>query len=101
VTIFFTGTKPLILYVLPHEEKFNQNHFLAAIAPELSKENSNSKQRVDKKQLIAHMDNSMCHNGRKIREYFARKKGRELPTQFTPQISHCVTSGSSAMQRNE
>jgi hypothetical protein len=47
--------------------------FLAAITPELSKENSNSKHRVDKKELTVHMDNSMYHNERKIQEHFARK----------------------------
>jgi hypothetical protein len=42
VTMFFTGAKLLVLDVFHREEKFNQNHFLAAIAPELSKENSNT-----------------------------------------------------------
>jgi hypothetical protein len=74
VTIFFTGTKLLDLDVLPREQKFNQDHSLTAIAPELSKEILNAKWRVDKKQLIVHMDNFMCHNGRKIQEYFTRKK---------------------------
>jgi hypothetical protein len=74
VTIFVTGTKLLVLDVFPLKQKFNQDHFLTAIVPELSKENSNAKQRVDKKQLVVHMDNSMCHNGCKIQEYFTRKK---------------------------
>jgi hypothetical protein len=52
--------------VLPREKKFNQDHFLAAIIPELPKEDSNSKRRVDKKELVVHMDNSICHNGFKI-----------------------------------
>jgi hypothetical protein len=33
--------------------RFNQNQFLAAVALKLSKENSNSKRRVDKKEPIA------------------------------------------------
>jgi hypothetical protein len=32
MTIFFTGTKLLVLNVLPREEKFNQGHFHAAVA---------------------------------------------------------------------
>jgi hypothetical protein len=56
-TIFVAGTKLLILDVLPREETFNQNHFLAAIASELSKEK---------------LDNSLYYNGRKIQECFAR-----------------------------
>jgi hypothetical protein len=60
VIIFFTGTKLLVLDVLPREEKSNQNHFLADIAPELSKKSSNAKRRIDKTQSIVHTDNSMC-----------------------------------------
>jgi hypothetical protein len=74
VTLFFTGTKRLIVYILRLKKKFNQNHFLTSIAPELSKDNSNSKRTVGKKELIVHMDNSMCHNGRKVQEYFAIKR---------------------------
>jgi hypothetical protein len=47
--IFFTGTKLSALGVLPREAEFNQNLFLAAVAPELSKENSNSERRLTKK----------------------------------------------------
>jgi hypothetical protein len=61
--MFVTETKPLVLDVLPREQKFNQNHFLAIVAPESSKKNTNAKRRVGKNQLIGHRDNSMCHNG--------------------------------------
>jgi hypothetical protein len=49
VTLFFTGTKLLVLDVLLREEKFHQDHVVAAIVPELLKKNSNPKRRVDKK----------------------------------------------------
>jgi hypothetical protein len=39
--------------------KFNHNHFLAVIAPELSKENSSSKRRIDDKEQIVRMNSSM------------------------------------------
>jgi predicted metalloprotease with PDZ domain len=84
VTIFFTGTKLLVLDVLLREQKFNQDLFLTAIAPELFKENSNAKRRVEKKQLVVHMDNSMCHNGHKIQEYFIRKKDESSPLSLLP-----------------
>jgi arginine/lysine/ornithine decarboxylase len=67
LTIPFTGTKLLVLGVLPCEQNFNQNNLLAKVAPELFKENTEAKRRVSKNQLVVHMDNSMCHNGRKIR----------------------------------
>jgi hypothetical protein len=70
----FPETKLLVLDALSREEKLSQDNFLAVIAPELRKENSNSKRRIDKNELIVHMDNSRCHNERKMHEYFARKK---------------------------
>jgi hypothetical protein len=38
VTMFFYGMKLLALHVPPGEQKFNQDHFLATIGSELSKE---------------------------------------------------------------
>jgi predicted house-cleaning NTP pyrophosphatase (Maf/HAM1 superfamily) len=95
------GTKLLVPDVLPCEQKSNQYHFLTAIALELSKEKSRAKRRVDKKRLVVDIDNSICHNGGKISEYFTREKRREFLIQFTPQISHHVTFGSSVIQWNE
>jgi hypothetical protein len=40
VTLFFHGTKLLVLDLPPREQTFNQDHFLAMIGPELSKENT-------------------------------------------------------------
>jgi hypothetical protein len=90
MTVFFTGTKLLALDFFPREEKCNQNHCPAVMAPELSKEESNAKRRVDKKQLVVHIDNSICHNGRKIQEYFARKKMTRAPHPvYSPDLSPC------------
>jgi hypothetical protein len=47
VTIFFTGAKLLVLNALPDEQKFNQNHFLAMIAP-----NSSRKTRTPSRELV-------------------------------------------------
>jgi hypothetical protein len=100
VTIFFTETKLLVLDVLPNEEKFNRDPFLAAITPELLKENSNAKCEVTKKELMVHMTNSMCDDERQIQEYFGRKEMTRTPIQFIPQICHRVTSGSSVMPKS-
>jgi hypothetical protein len=82
VTILFSGTKPLVLGVLAREQKFSQDHFLAMTALELSKENTNAKRRVGKHQPVKHMHSSECHNGRKIREDFARKKDKRSASSF-------------------
>jgi hypothetical protein len=84
--IFFTGTKLLVLNVLPRERKFTHNHFPPIIAPELSKKNTNAKRRVGKSKLAGHRNNPMCHNWRKIREYFTR--------QTITRVSHPVYSPS-------
>jgi hypothetical protein len=90
LSMFFIGTNLLALDVLLHQQKFNQNHFLGMIAPELSKRNPNAKRRVGKNQLVVHIDNSMCHNGRRIREYFARKTIVRVPHPvYSPGLSPC------------
>jgi hypothetical protein len=68
--------------------------FFAAIAPELSKEKSKAKRRVDKKPLVVHLENSMRHNKCRIQECFARKK-------MTRTRSHRAASGSLAMQTSK
>jgi hypothetical protein len=86
----FTGTILPGLDVPFREQKSSQDHFLAIIAPELSKENPTAKRRVRKNQLVVHMDNSVCHHGGKIREYSARKtimKVRHLVP--SPDLSPC------------
>jgi hypothetical protein len=40
VTVFFHGTKLLVLGVPPREQKFNEDHFPARIGLELSNENA-------------------------------------------------------------
>jgi hypothetical protein len=94
----FTGTKLLVFDALPRKEKFNQDHLLAAIASELSKENSNSKRRGKKKELIVHMDNSKCHNGRRPKSILPEKRTRTI--YFIPNICHCVTFGSSVLPKS-
>jgi hypothetical protein len=58
----------------PDERKFNQDYFLAFIAPELAKEDATATRRADTKQLVVDGDKSMSHNRGKIQAYFARKK---------------------------
>jgi hypothetical protein len=90
VTIFFIGLKLLIFDILPRECKFNQDSFLAFIAPELSNENAIAKRRLDSEQLVVHMDNSMCHNGGKIQQDFAREKMTRLRHPVdSPDLSRC------------
>jgi hypothetical protein len=60
ITTFLTGTKLLVLNVLPRKPKLNQDHFLTMIAPELSDENPDAKGKVHKNQLAVHTDKSFA-----------------------------------------
>jgi hypothetical protein len=45
---------------------------------------------VGKNQLVIHMDNSLCRNGRKIPEYFARKRVMIVSHPvYSPDLSLC------------
>jgi hypothetical protein len=60
------------------------------IAPELSNENTSRKRTVRKNQPAWLMNNSMCHNEHKIREYCARKTMmRVLHPVDSPDLSPC------------
>jgi hypothetical protein len=73
-TIIVTGTKLFVLGVPPREQKFNIDHFLVIVVPELCKENRCEWQAENwQKPTGFHMGNSMCHNRWKSRKYFARK----------------------------
>jgi hypothetical protein len=66
VTIVLTDSRHLILAILPRERKFNQNYFLAFIAPEFGNENATAKRKLNSKQLVAHLHDSLCNNPGKI-----------------------------------
>jgi hypothetical protein len=82
-TMIDPGDRPRVFRI-----EFNQDHFRAAIAPELSKENSNSKRIVDKSELIEHTDNSVCNNWRMIQGHFARQTMTRTPHPvYSPDLS--------------
>jgi hypothetical protein len=90
VTMFLTGAKLPILEIIPRECKFNQDSFLTFIAPELPNENARAKRRFDSKQLIVDLSNSMCTNGGKIQQNFARNKMTRVPHPVcSPNLSPC------------
>jgi hypothetical protein len=80
----------LVLDVLPREQKFNQDFFLVTVVSELPKENTSAKRRVGKNQQAVHINNSMCHNERKIREYFDWKTMMRISHPvYSPDLSLC------------
>jgi uncharacterized protein YeaO (DUF488 family) len=63
---FFTGTRLLVLKALPKGRKFNQDYFLEEVLPSLSLQKSLNRRQQLELDFVVHMDNSMCHNARKI-----------------------------------
>jgi histone-lysine N-methyltransferase SETMAR len=66
LTIFFTGTKLVSLNALPPGGKFTQDYFLNTAPRDIIHERGQILRRVLRGDFFVHMDNSMCHNGRKL-----------------------------------
>jgi len=90
VTIFFTSERLLVNQVLPSGRKFNQDYFIEAILPSLYREKTNYERRKDLQTFCVHMDNSMCHNGQKVKHEMAKKHiFRADHPPYSPDLSPC------------
>jgi hypothetical protein len=90
ITVFFTGTRIIVTDLLNPHTTFNQDYFIAQIIPGLYNHQRNLRRRKHQIALQIHMDNSMCHNGRKVTQEFERKKMIRLPhPAYSPDISPC------------
>jgi hypothetical protein len=63
---FFTGTRLLVLKALPKGRKLNQDDFLEEILPSRSRQERSNHRKTIEFDFVIHVDNSMCHNARKI-----------------------------------
>jgi histone-lysine N-methyltransferase SETMAR len=90
ITVFFSGTRLIVLNALPKGARFNQEYFLDWVLPKLYTE----KRRYTRSKLPCnfwvHMDNSMCHNGGKIVAEFEAKHLNRMPhPPYSPDLSPC------------
>jgi histone-lysine N-methyltransferase SETMAR len=89
ITIF-TGTRLLVLKALPKSRKLNQDYFLEKVLPSLSRQNRSNRRKELELDFVVHMDNSMCHNARKICLELAYNKIERAPHPvYSPDIRPC------------
>jgi hypothetical protein len=66
LTIFFSGVSLITLNALSYGENFTQEYFIYNILPDLIHEKMQIYPKYQQGQFFIHMNNSMCHNSRKI-----------------------------------
>jgi hypothetical protein len=90
LTIFFSGVKLISLHALPAGARFTQEYFINSILPDILDEKQRILRRNHGGDFFAHMDNSMCHNGRKVTDEFDnRKLQRVVHPPYSPDLSPC------------
>jgi hypothetical protein len=65
VTIFFRSAKLISLQALPPRARFTQEYCIHTIRPDIVHERGQIFRRVHRGDFFVHLDNSMCHDGRK------------------------------------
>jgi hypothetical protein len=66
LTIFFTVTKLISLNALSPGGRFTQDYFINTVLLDIVHARGQILRRVRRGDFCVHMDNSMCHNGRKV-----------------------------------
>jgi hypothetical protein len=90
ITIFFTARQLIMLDALPKGSKFNKQHFIDYMFPDLKPENRNFRRRMLLATFWVHMDNSMGHNGSKVVSKFDKHQIARLPhPPYSPDLSPC------------
>jgi hypothetical protein len=90
LTIFFSGVKLISLNALPAGARFTQEYFINGILPDILDEKQRILRRNRRDDFFVHMDNSMCHNGRKVTDEFDnRKLQRGAHPPYSPDLSPC------------
>jgi histone-lysine N-methyltransferase SETMAR len=90
LTIFFSGVKLISLNVLPTGAQFTQEYFINSILPDILDEKQRILRRNRRGDFFVHMDNSLCHNRRKVTDEFNnRKLQRVAHPPYSPDLSPC------------
>jgi hypothetical protein len=66
ITIFFAPPRPLILGALPYGHTLTQNYLRKEVVLMLREENVRFRRKHSGGDFSLHLDNSRCHNGKKI-----------------------------------
>jgi IS4 transposase len=89
-TIFFTARQLILFDVLLTGSKFNQQHFIDYVFPDLEMENLNFRRRMLLAPFWVGTDNSMGHNGSKVVSKFDKHHiARLAHPPDSPDLSPC------------
>jgi hypothetical protein len=90
ITVFFTPTRLLVLSTLPYGQTFTQDYFITEMFPVLREKNVRFRHKHPGGNCFLHMDNSPCHNDKKITaEIEHRRLARALHPPYSPDHSLC------------
>jgi hypothetical protein len=90
VSDFFSGVKLISLNALPAGARFTQEYFINNILPDILDEKQRILGRNRRGDFFVHMDNLMCHNGRKVADEFDNQKlQRVAHPPYSPDLSPC------------
>jgi hypothetical protein len=90
LTIFFSDVSLNTMDILPSSARFIQEYFINNILPDIVEARRRIFRRVHKRPFSMHMDNSMCHNGRKMTDELANLKlDHVICTPYLPDLSLC------------
>jgi histone-lysine N-methyltransferase SETMAR len=90
LTIFFSSVKLISPNALPAGARFTQEYFINSSLPDILDEKQRILGRNRRGDFFIHMDNSICHNGRKVTDEFDnRKLQRVARPPYSPDLSPC------------
>jgi hypothetical protein len=89
-TIFFSNTKLLVAEHLPKCRKYNRNHFISDILPELEREKVRYERSEQDRTLYAHFNHSKSYHGGNIQgKSDMTGLVRALHSRYSPDLSPC------------
>jgi hypothetical protein len=75
---------------LPEDQKFHQEYFIDELLQPIVQLRASYACWKVTPNLLAHMDNSMCHNGTKITKQFKKKRLIRFPhSSYSPDLNPC------------
>jgi hypothetical protein len=90
LTICFRDVSLIIVNTLSYGVSFTQKYFINTILPDIVKARERIFRRVRKREFFMHMDNSICHNDRKVTNELAILKLDRVPDPpHSPYLSPC------------
>jgi histone-lysine N-methyltransferase SETMAR len=90
LTVFFTSRRLIVLEALPKGTTFTQHYFVSDILPHLDGEKLRYRRNNPGQEFSLHMDNSQCHNAKKITGKLQKKRITRAPhPPYSPDLSPC------------